>query len=549
MNKKNKKQAMAVTLATSLLVGGTFAWQSYSQRVTNETAGVNGNVGARLHNDFNGTNADVYVENYADSDGTTVYTRARLHEYMEYGTGAGTHEDDARPSTGITLIRGDVPVDDTVGFTPDIEEPSTWDIYLHEGNQSSDLGIRDFMSLQYGDIENSNKGSKVYMPTFNKNFEDEAADIKGYLGDGGSRYNKEDSYTTYETYIVGQAETDDATYSELAEAVAGQGTNVLEETHYAQNTLTGSVISMDEWMDVDGYNCEPGNYWVFDTDGWAYWAGGLLPETATSLLVDSVLVSKPLAVDWHYGLHVEMEVATAEDLGDAYATDAVDQGMYADITTDGSYLLNTIANVNAMGGISMMSLDFGMDEDMSILVQNVITIDGVSFYVIDTTTITAVDEEGYSTGRVDAALLLATDSIGDYTYNAYGDVNWSASDMRNTVLSSWLASKPTLAASAVRVPVVTDGYYLNADNYVSTEEIDEVTYDKVFLLSQMEFLATYNLSGDAVSKIYYGNDCWLRSPSSSTTMRVLDSSTGTISTESNVTSTTAGVRPALWVTY
>ena len=86
MTQKKKKTlaaAGAVALAAIIALGGTFAWQAISQTALNEAAATL-NPGGRLHDDFDGRNKDVYVENFTD-DGTAIFARVRLDEYMEIG--------------------------------------------------------------------------------------------------------------------------------------------------------------------------------------------------------------------------------------------------------------------------------------------------------------------------------------------------------------------------------------------------------------------------------------------------------------------------------
>lgn len=174
-NKKIQKILAGVTSILVLLVG-TYAWQSFSQRALNETIEYNpADQGTRLHNDFNGENTDIYVENYATSEGYNGYTRIRLYEYMEIGDGAGDLVD---RNDDISIIRGDLKVYET----PDINEVSTWDISLFEGGTGTPYGtIREYIELEYGDIDNDNEGATIYMPTFNKDFESLVADINGTL--------------------------------------------------------------------------------------------------------------------------------------------------------------------------------------------------------------------------------------------------------------------------------------------------------------------------------------------------------------------------------
>lgn len=104
--KTRRQKHIATGLTLALIITGTYAWQAFSQMALNESshiAKVTYNTGGRLHDDYNGINKDVYVENYADEEGgEDIFTRIRLDEYFEYGEGAGSLE-----PVDVTLVRGD----------------------------------------------------------------------------------------------------------------------------------------------------------------------------------------------------------------------------------------------------------------------------------------------------------------------------------------------------------------------------------------------------------------------------------------------------------
>ena len=91
-NRKVASATMAIATAAASVLTGTFAWQSISQQALNEVAEEYVNPGGRLHDDFNGVNKDVYVENFMSADeagGVPIFARIRLDEYLETGMGAG----------------------------------------------------------------------------------------------------------------------------------------------------------------------------------------------------------------------------------------------------------------------------------------------------------------------------------------------------------------------------------------------------------------------------------------------------------------------------
>ena len=84
-----------------------------------------------------------------------------------------------------------------------------------------------------------------------------------------------------------------------------------EETHTAKATQNATVLTMEEWK---AQGSPTGKYWVYDTDGWAYWAEPIIPGEATGLLLDEIELQKSLT-DWYYAIHVTAQFATADDLG------------------------------------------------------------------------------------------------------------------------------------------------------------------------------------------------------------------------------------------
>lgn len=364
---------IATGLALTLLVSGTYAWQAFSQEVTNEIIDSTGEAGGRLHDDFDGSNKDVYVENYTTiEDGANVYARIRLKEYFEYGPNAGELVTPT-PST-ITLVRGDI----LNTATPDITDVNTWDIYNY-GSVADPAAesIRTYRGLEFG-------GSTVYMPTFNQDRTSLAADINGtYGGTDGDRTTDFDRYDDYDVYIAGQV-------SLPQNVITASDPIGTPATHTAKETKTATVMSMAQWKAV-GY--PQGDIWVFDTDGWAYYAYPIEPETASGLLLDQVVVRQNPTEEWYYAIEVVAQIASAGDWGtapDSSDPSDVGSGMYADnLSDDGLYLLNkvsgkikatdlTLTNTDS-SQITILDLQLTYEETVSylasILVENGIGLD------------------------------------------------------------------------------------------------------------------------------------------------------------------------------
>ena len=328
--KNKRKLAASLTaggIAAVVLLTGTFAWQSISQTGKNEMMG-DPNPGGRLHDDFNGENKDIYVENFTDPmDGTPIFARIRLYEYMELGEGAG---DPAADRTGDKI--------DVIGKTDaDFDDPTTWAIHHLDEKQESTahMAFHDYVTWD------QDGGSTVYMPTFNKNKDSLLIDQNGTLeGPDGLRPSDvgdgKDAYQNYKPYVAGQTATGNAIYDAdddptdevgddllpdgagvkvdgSSSAVLGTDYTLTEETHTAQKTQDCTVITMAEWKALPD-NQKVGNYWVYDTDGWAYWAAPIMPGTATGLLLDGVKMNQP-DQEWYYAIDVVAQFSTAYDWG------------------------------------------------------------------------------------------------------------------------------------------------------------------------------------------------------------------------------------------
>lgn len=318
----NKKKTSSFILATSLflalIVVATFAWSSISQIAEGKFEGQV-HPGARLHDDFNGSNKDIYVENYADThNGVNVFARIQLREYMEIGSDAGKY--------GTTYDQSNRNVEVIGKQDASIQDVSSWHIYKLNPTSQEDVTINDafrkFWTWQMG----NNKDS-YYMPTFNKDNLNEDSDRNGTLdGLDGDR----DQGTPYDDYRQWNA-NDTLTKKEI---LNGGQESEEEVIHTAQKvTHHAQVITMQEWKDKG----QPlGPYWVYDSDGWAYWAQPIPPGETTGFLLDGIsMVGSVPELDYYYAIQAIGQFATAEDWPVEFAQD---------ITEDGKKLLDIVAN-------------------------------------------------------------------------------------------------------------------------------------------------------------------------------------------------------------
>ena len=545
--KKLTSSIIAVALCVLLLLTGTFAWQSISQTALNEAAGAV-NPGGRLHDDFNGTNKDVYVENYTKpGEGVPIFARVRLDEYMEIGDGAGLKTGD----TGY-----DTKAAESVVSGADINDVTTWKTHIP--------GAGDDSFHEY--FEWDMAGSTIYMPTFNMNADSLKADINGTYE--GTNPDDDVHYDDYHAYSLNETKQGDEVYDNDEdtedEAQPVEGTDiktVADQTHTARNTLTSTVMTMQEWIEAGS---PVGNYWVYDTDGWAYWADAIEPGTATGLLLDGISQIKDTGDDWYYGINVVGQFATMGDWG----TDAGDDGFFgsnagAPPTDDALFLLNqaagrdlTVTVTAADSATSVQAgktLDFNAEVKMGdakhgnqkvtwtvqgrqsnstsvnadglltvaadeyiggeLTVQALSTVDNTTkgTYTVkvtspwDTSGIGDIEPGTLQTATLDGidwyvlardgnnALLLSKDIQERRRFDDNDNV-WETSEMQTYLNGDWLNGKTNISAHVHPVTLTTRNEW-NVDTFETSED------QKVFLLSEADLFGTQN-GQTAVAKDY-----------------------------------------------
>ena len=334
MNKK-KLTTTAVALATSaaLLLGGTFAWQSINQTALNEASDIV-NPGGRLHDDFNGEDKNVYVENFADDE---IFARVRFDEYFEI---IMNYNSDAETSEKIV---GEVR-----------EDTSTYVTRLFGEENATD----DYWNWTMGGEDSA---AAYYMPTFNLNKDSLVADVNGvFNGANFTITDKEDGdqYATYVDYSLAEnadkrgyeiydgdvnGDDEDITAEMVADIVENGDISahydadalVLTEdkvTHSAaQVGTTRGFISMSEWQEKNDEGEPTDRYWVYDTDGWVYWSSPIAGRNGdgttntTGLLLDGIELAQVMDDTWYYAINVVAQFVTADDVGKTDGTGFYDE--------------------------------------------------------------------------------------------------------------------------------------------------------------------------------------------------------------------------------
>ncbi len=306
----------AVGVAAAMALGGTFAWQPISQTALIEASDVV-NPGGRLHDDFDGTNKDVYVENFAVEP---IIARIRLAEYFEVIANHGV--EGAEKSIPILGSKSVADGKTTYAYKTFKGYSSLKDGVVSAGLETTGTGeaatTRSYWSWKTG-------GQTMYMPTFNKNKDSMAADLNGVYEEGNvgtisDRFDPDKpQYTGYVEYAEGETKTGTEVYDADANDAEDDGVTRIENVeHVAKPTGEAALMSMADWIDK---GAKLGPYWVYDEDGWVYWAQAIPGRNedgttnATGLLLDSIELNQVMDDTWYYAIDVTAQFATPDDVG------------------------------------------------------------------------------------------------------------------------------------------------------------------------------------------------------------------------------------------
>lgn len=534
MQKKTKKTIAAVSavaISLTLVFGSTLAWQSINQVARNKNAGTT-NPGGRLHDDFDGENKDVYIENFGDGK---IAVRVQLREFLEYGKDAG------KADSGKNKFR--TPVDSGASF----DKPDNWPIHVPATDDPTVCKNNFHNHLKY-----TFGGQTVFLPTFNKNKDSLAPDINGTFEGTSAPF---DDYVKYEigtpvikdeVYDADTNTTDEGNGNDGGKGgVLNENYTIIESVkHDPDNTINGEVVSMSKWISSDtgsgGKNKALGDFWVYDTDGWAYWANPLEPAKATGLLLDKVQVISEPADNYYFGIQVVSQMTSLGDLGENYKDGFWDPKKGSEPSANAQELLKK------MGATSM---PISLNDQIRAAEQKgtgdpnlTVKIDGVDFYVTKI--------------HGNKALLMPKEVQGwrAFSYNKtdYQYWRWDKSQARDYFNTTWLDDKPTIRRIAEKTTLYT--------RLTSTGEDWYESVDKIFFISEADYKGTQNdietsnvkdyslgVAEKLIMPNYSSTYYHLRTPYSSEGNISCGNTNGTAFTYEGVTTTSYYDRPAFIV--
>jgi len=279
MSRKRKFYALVTIFALSaLMIAGTFAWTNFNAQIVNVFRGLGTGSGGTdpigpggtLHNDHSDgdENRQVYIENWGSEP---LFVRIRLDEYMELGSGAGYKSKGTNPESGESIPHPENLAESVVSSASiDVLDSWTTHIPCESTPHECDTIFHDYWQWEMG-------GQKFFYPAPEGSREDPS-----FVATGSPANLTEESINT--------------------------------DGIYAVQTLLAEVLTMAQWLEQ---GATVGDYWVIDTDGWAYWAVPLEPGNATGLLLNRVTQIKQPEKDYYYGINVIAQMATknGDDLG------------------------------------------------------------------------------------------------------------------------------------------------------------------------------------------------------------------------------------------
>ena len=247
-----------VVLAANL-VTGTYARSLFT--INPQESDGSESAGVTLHNHGTVDNQyqNIFIENWGD---VSTFARIRLREYMEFGEGAGNKNPSENFSTPL------IP-------TAELNNTDTWHIHIPHNNETPNICSFGYeASLFHTYWEWTMGGQKYFYPV--------PEHKRSSAMESGDRYVDSGSPPHL------HANSPDSPY----------GIPVSQ-------TMSSEVVTMAQWVNAG----KPiGNYWVIDTDGWAYWANAIAPGTATGLLLHRTEMIEAIPSDFFYAIHVEMQV-------------------------------------------------------------------------------------------------------------------------------------------------------------------------------------------------------------------------------------------------
>ncbi|MEY8457981.1 hypothetical protein [Lactococcus ileimucosae] len=331
MEQKRKLGVLLAVLSVLLLISGTFAWFSFTQRAINDRSGnINFEEVGRLHDYFDRAsgNKDVFAENFGDAP---ILVRVKLLEYMEINGESLVQADPQEVAEGNAVQ----PIkEDTGTWTPWTPEASGNTVGQRVG-PGAVFNARARWTVGWNPRAATDGSGQLnapyFMPTFNRARDNHKTAAAGDGRDWTQSGEEADTSVSANGTNAGADATGVThpgngtdgywTNGSTATSLLGTPPDTEAGTHTARQTVIQDqpVMLLSQWNALPVRN-RVGNFWVVDPQtGWAYWANLLFPEEATSFLLDQANFSTSgIRGDYYYGIKAVANMVANTD-GDVSA--------------------------------------------------------------------------------------------------------------------------------------------------------------------------------------------------------------------------------------
>lgn len=403
IRKKSFQGLMVLVISLCIILVGTFAWYNFTQSALNIFEGMT-NPGGNLHDDYKPgeNNKDVYVENNGNRP---IYVRVRLSEYMDINSTSvipsavkndtntwyphsylGTAVDNCGEEFHdyYTWIMGDPANDPDKGFKyympapfanrarfnadGTMQAPPT--AVTYDNNNEAALLTKYGLSKEYnenelqtGDQAYARINALLYATDASGVVSDTAlmTDLKAKyqaIDDAENNAARNAAQGALQAFLVDNAlgywdkvyvVDDDGNI--VTPGIAGTDYTI-EFVPISRTQTTAKVYTMADWIAA---GTPTGDFWIIDNTStnadegsWAYWGNVLQPGASTGLLLSEVVLSdNNPAGPWYYGINVELQAVTYDDLNRFGLTTAenggggiTDQGMMVLQASSGDYVFD-----------------------------------------------------------------------------------------------------------------------------------------------------------------------------------------------------------------
>lgn len=326
---------LSVLLVAAFLLGGTFAFVDFNQHKTNFVNGRE-NVSVTLNDSYKppadwkegqALDKKVSVTN-TDGNSDPVFVKVQFKEYFEMSKLILVTDGDDKGFLFATYADG-----------PKKGEFMTWADAQAGGYGYTKYTItyvdgtkKDFALTKNAELKNGIYGKEMYIPSVIDAFGNA---VKANYPT--QPHETQDDANLECNYPIHLWEDDCDIHNDA-------GTSDIHD--YISWGMSSQIMTMDAWVTA-GKNT--GDFWVVDTDGWAYWANPLQPGEHTTDIMESIKLDRMPGKHFEYYIHIDMQATTVDQLDELKGATAGSEALIDELRKTSLTLPEIIAGTPAGG--------------------------------------------------------------------------------------------------------------------------------------------------------------------------------------------------------